>query len=530
MAFWDRFKNGVRKIAADAGMGKEYRDVFEVDGVPAFREFYNLSIFPAKYVYRGLYNAWHVVNAPTIGNENNVRTLFRLGMAKAVCAELAGLIWSEGADIHITTKGDDDTLERFVLDVLKENAFNEKMQELIEQAAALGGAALKEYIKVKRDDDGNIIDGTEKLMIDYCMADQFVPTAWDNAKVTEGVFVSRKAKDGMYWTRLEWHEWDGDTYVITNDLYGTKQKQTNGQDQDILGYWYPLSAAEQYLEPKTEINGLNTSLFAYFRTPIANNIDDNSPLGISIYGNAFDTLHALDICYDSFVREFRLGKKRIIVPAQAVRTVVDPETGATRRYFDANDEAYEALATDNPDALKIQDNSMELRIEEHVAAINALLSVLCLQVGFSASTFSFDMDSGLKTATEVISENSKTYKTIRTFQNQIKPAIERVCDNIIELGALYELEYDGKRIADLAKDYEISVMMEDAVLEDSSTRIDRAIKLVSNGFISKKTAMTDPKYGIGMTEEEADAELEAINKENQISTTAFDVFQTGTLE
>ena len=528
MAFWDRLKRGVQKLAADANMGKEYKDVFDVEGVPAFREFYNLSIFPAKYIYRGMYNAWHVVPNPTIANARGTRTLFRLGMAKAVCAELAGLIWAEGADIHITTNGDDDTLERWVLGVLDANAFYEKMQELIEQSAALGGAALKEYIKVKRDDDGQPEPGSERIMIDYCMADQFVPTAWDNAKVTEAVFVSRKAKDGMYWTRLEWHKWNGETYVITNDLYGNKKM--DGQNQDILGYWYPLSAAEPYLQPVTEINGLTTSLFAYFRPPIANNIDDNSPLGISVYGNAFDTLHALDICYDSFVREFRLGKKRIIVPAQAVRTVVDPESGVTRRYFDANDEAYEALATDDPDKLKIQDNSMELRIDEHVAAINALLSVLCLQVGFSGNTFSFDAKEGLKTATEVISENSKTYKTIRTFQNQIKPAIKHVCQNIIDLGILYDLDFEGKKIAPLAKDYEISVVMEDAVLEDSATRIDRAIKLVTNGFISKLTAMTDPKYGLGMTEEEAEAELKRITDEQTVTPAAFDVFQASTLE
>ena len=525
MALFDFFKRGAKKLTNNTG--KEYKDVFEVDGVPPFREFYNLQIFPAKYIYRGLYNAWHIIPSPTIGDSRATRTLFRMGMAKAVCAELAGLIWHEGADITITN-GRDDTLERYVKFVLADNAFNEKMQELIEQAAALGGAAVKEYVFAKRDDEGNAIDGTERVMIDYCMADQFVPVSWDNAKVSEAVFVSRKAKDGMYWTRLEWHEWDGDTYVITNDLYGVRQAENI--NQDILGYWYPLEAAEPFIEPKVEINGLSKSLFSYFRVPSANNIDDNSPLGISVYGNAFDTLHALDICYDSFVREFRLGKKRIIVPAQSVRTVIDPETGESRRYFDANDEAYEALATDDPDKLKISDNSMELRVEEHISAINALLSVLCLQVGFSASTFSFDMVNGLKTATEVISENSKTYKTIRTFQNQIIPTIKRICTNIIELGVLYDLTFEGRRIADLARDYEISVTMEDAVLEDNSTRIDRAIKLMANGLISKTTAMTDPKYGIGMTEEEAEEELSKIKDEQQITSTAFDVFQASTIE
>lgn len=69
------------------------------------------------------------------------------------------------------------------------------------------------------------------------------------------------------------------------------------------------------MNEETSLQGLTTSLFAYYRTAIANNIDENSPLGVSIYANALSTLKALDICYDSFIREFRLGKKRIIVPA-----------------------------------------------------------------------------------------------------------------------------------------------------------------------------------------------------------------------
>ena len=514
-------------MGANSELAKEYKDVFEVEGVPAFREFYNLMIFPAKFVYKGLYNAWHVVPAPTIGDSSKTRTMFRLGMAKAVCAELASLIWAEGADIHISTGGDDDTLERYVKAVLVANGFNEKMQEHIEQSAALGGGAIKEYVTAARDTSGKVIPGTEQINLDYCMADQFVPTSWNNAQVSEAVFVSREAIDGYYYTRLEWHAWNGDTYEIRNDLFKAQQRPDS---QDILGYRYPLAEVYGDLEPVTEIKGLNTSLFAYYRTPIANNIDDNSPLGISVYGNAFDTLHALDICYDSFVREFRLGKKRIIVPASAIRMVTDPTTGAIRRYFDANDEVYEALATDSTEDLKIQDNTVELRVDEHVSAINALLSILCLQVGFSAGTFTFDASEGLKTATEVISERSKTYKTISTFQSQIIPAIEKICRNIIDLGALYDMQFDGRSVADLARDYQISITMDDAVIEDAQTRIDRGIKLVTNGLLSKFTAMTDKKYGIGMTEEEAEAELERIKREAPISANAFDLFTSGTLE
>lgn len=507
---------------AEMNIGKEYNDVFELGGVPAFREFYNVSIFPAKYVYKGYYTPWHLINAPTVSNPRNQRKLFRTNIAKAICAELAGLIWDEQAEIHVSQNGaDSEVLHDFVMDALKDNAFFEKMQEHIEQSAALGGGALKAYVTGDYNENG-IIKGTERICLDYCMADQFVPTSWDNAKVDEAVFVSRKAKAGAYYTKLEWHEWDGDTYIIRNELF-------RSDNQDILGFRYPLNEIYPELLPEVTINGLGKSLFAYYRTPIANNVDDNSPLGISIYGNAMDTLHALDIAFDSFVREFRLGKKKIIVPASAVSTVVDPATGEIRRFFDPNDEAYEALPLDGEIAPK--EVVTELRVEEHVSAMNALLSVLCLQTGLSAGTFTFDLHSGIKTATEVISEDSKTYKTIRSFQNQIRPAVERTVDNILQLGALYDITYDGVSIASLVgKGYEISIVMEDAVLEDSQTKLSKGILLLSNGLLSKKKMLTDPSFGIGLTEEEADAELQQIANERKVTATAFDIFGTQTME
>lgn len=507
--------------AAETGIAREYKTVFDLPGVPAFNQFYEFGIFIWKMLYRGLYRPWHIINAPTIANQKATRELYRLHAAKAVTAELASLVWGEECEINVTMDGRESTDENpdplgaFVNHVLTENAFSEKMQELVEQALALGGSAIKVWREARHDADGNEIPDTGCVRLGYCMADQFIPLAWDNARVTDGVFISRVAKGGYYYTRLEWHKWDGTTYVVTNELYRSEMQKGGvpGSDQDILGVRWPLADIYPYLDERTEIP-VEDSLFSYFRAPVANNLDDNSPLGVSIYGNALETLHALDICYDSFVREFRLGKKRIIVPARAVRTIVDPQTGALRRYFDATDETYEALASDDPNDLKITDNSVEIRVEEHVAALNAFLSILCLQVGFSASTFSFDQHSGVKTATEVVSENSKTYKTIKTVQNQIRPAIEHMVRNIIDIAILYDMDFEGQKIAALAAGgYHVNVVFDDGVTQDRQTNINEGVMLVGAGLLSKYTFMTDKKYGQGLTPEQAEAELERIRSE-----------------
>lgn len=519
----------MERFGSQTGIARSYRNVFDLGGVPAFSQFYNVGIFIWKWLYRGFYKPWHLIPAPTLANANATRQLYRLNTPKAVCAELAGLVWGEECAVNVTINGrqsDDenpDPLGGFIHHVLSRNAFREKMQESIEQALALGGSALKVWYDTRRDSEGNEVEGSGELRIGYAMADQFVPISWNNAQVHEGVFISRTAKGGYYYTRLEWHTWDGMTYTIRNELYRSDmQKGAQADSQDILGIRVPLAEIYPFLEEETVVP-VGESLFTYWRTPIANNIDDNSPLGVSIYGNALETLHALDICYDSFVREFRLGKKRIIVPARAVRTVVDPETGAMRRYFDASDETYEALASDTPDDLKITDNSVELRVEEHVAALNAFLSILCLQLGFSAGTFSFDQHQGLKTATEVVSENSKTYKTIKTVQNQLAPAIEHLVRSIIDVAILYGMEWEGQSIESLAAPgYSVSIVFDDGVTQDRASNINEGVMLVGAGLLSKYKFLTDRKYGQGLTPEQAQEELERIKAENP-ATSSVDV-------
>ena len=524
----------MQKTVADTGLAREFKSVFELNGIPSFQQFYNFGVFIWKLLWKGFYKPWHIIPAPTIANPKGERTVYRMNMAKAVCSELSGLVWGEECTVNVSMEGRESTeenpdpLNEFIQKVLNKNAFREKMQESIEEGLALGGAAYKVWAEAKRDENGNELPDTRKIMLGYAMADQFIPISWDNSKVIEGVFVSRIARGGYYYTRLEWHRWNGLTYVITNELYRSEiQKGLNaGDTQDILGVRYPLAEIYPYLEEMTEIP-VEESLFTYWRTPIANNLDDNSPLGMSIYGNSLETLHALDICYDSFVREFRLGKKRIIVPARAVRTVVDPTSGQVIRYFDANDETYEALASDSPDDLKISDNSVTLRVEEHIAAINAFLSILCLQIGFSAGTFTFDQHTGLKTATEVVSENSKTYKTIKTVQNQIRPAIEHLVRNIIDVAVLYEMDYEGQSIESLISNgYNVSVTFDDGVTQDRQTNLNEGVMLVGAGLLSKYTFMTDPKYGQGLTPEQAQEELDRIKGEGAGRIDPLAIFNT----
>ena len=510
MGIRDFFKNRVNRMAE--GMDVYKKDVFELEGVPAFRQYYTLFIFIWQAIYKGFYKAWHEVDIHTVKDpKGKTRIMSTMNAGKMACSQMARYVWNERCSITVSMKNapEEDPLNAYLQQVLKDNRFGTAFGDFLEKAFALGGGALKEWVEIPKDKDGNDI-GEGKVRLGYCMASQFVPTAWDNSKVNAGIFINREARDGYYYTVVEWHRLDGTTYRVTNDLYRMPIKGT--EPQNILGWWYPLDKVYPLLSPDTTIKDVENAFFQYVRPFGANYADDNSPLGMSIYAPAMSTLHGLDVMFDSLQREFVLGKKRIIAPARAMKTSV-VNGGRPERYFDASDEVWEALATDNPEDLKIYDNSVDLRVNEHITGINGDLSILCAQVGFDPGTLSFDASRGLKTATEVISENSKTFGTVKAHENIIKDSLEQMVKAILELAAHYDLSFEGRKVSELISGgYEIAITFDDSIIEDKNAEINQGIALTGAGLMSKKRFLMDV---LGMTEEDAAKELAQIGEERK---------------
>jgi len=518
MGIRDFFRNRVNRMAE--GMDVFKKDVFELEGVPAFREYYTLFIFVWQAIYKGFYKAWHEVPVKTIRDpKGKTRTLATMNAGKMACSQMARYVWNERCSItaSMANAPEDDPLNGFLQYVLKDNRFGSAFGDLLEKSFALGGGALKEWVEVPKDENGNDL-GEGKVRIGYTMASQFVPTAWDNSKVTSGIFVSREARDGYYYTVVEWHHWDGTTYRITNDLY--RQPIKGSEPQNILGWWYPLDKVYPLLSPDTTMEDVHQAFFQYVRPFGANYADDNSPLGMSIYASALNTLHGLDIMFDSLQREFVLGKKRIIAPARLMKVSAGVNGSRPDRYFDADDEVWEALATDNPEDLKIYDNSVDLRVDPHITGINGDLSILCAQIGFDPGTLSFDATKGLKTATEVISENSKTFGTVKAHENLLKDALVDMVHAIFDLAVRYGLTWEGKTVESLISGgYDVSVQFDDSIIEDKNAEINRGVSLVGAGLLSKKKFMTDL---LGYTPEDADKELTQISNEQRTNSVVVD--------
>lgn len=377
----------------------------------------------------------------------------RLNVAKVLADELTALTFSEQVDITL----DDKSYQDYIAEQLNSNGFWKNMIDLLSNAFALGGCVMKVYAA----------DG--KPRIDYIHADRFMPVAWNGKAITESIIENKSTSRGNYYTLFEHHRPESVEYSLFR----------SGDSSDV-GEKVPLSELYPELPDKVDY-GSDVPMFVYFKPAVSNNAEYDVPLGMSVYANAEDTLSALDTAFDSFAREVVLGKKRIIVPAQALTQYYDAKKGQWVNSFDSDDEAYVAFNAEDAENFKITDNTAALRIEEHVAAINAQLNILCFQTGLSAGSLSFDAVQGLKTATEVVSQESKTQRTVRNNKNLLAEAIEELVHGLVAVGVYLGLLKK--------REYTVTIGWQDNVIIDDNTLIDNTIKLYSAGLIDLQTAL-----------------------------------------
>jgi A118 family predicted phage portal protein len=228
----------------------------------------------------------------------------------------------------------------------------------------------------------------------------------------------------------------------------------------------------------------------------------SSPMGISVFANSIDKFKSIDTKYDSFNNEFEMGKKRILVDRTALKSAAQVSSDGTVTnvsYFDKNDRTY--VAINGMDGQPVKEIDFSLRYEEHINSINADLNYLSAGVGLGQNYYEFNGVS-TKTATEVVSENSDTYRTKNHHQIVIKDVLYDLIKSIMFLEG-----FDSK---------EIKIEFDDSIIEDENTKKEKAQIRVEKGLLSKLTYLKEYE---GMTEEEAKLELQRIDEESSIQMT-----------
>lgn len=389
-----------------------------------------------------------------------------LHVAKTICEKVA-----KAVTIELKTKVDDKEINKIYQRFIKNIRIN------TEYALGKGGIFFKPFYS------------NGKIKVSCIQADKFIPTKFDSTgELLGAIFIDQITKGKDVYTRLEYQELEDTILTIKNKAY-----KTTVHNSSVLGNQIELSQVREWadIQEETEINNINRLLGGYFRIPIANPIDNTSPVGVAIFANAIDTLKEIDKQFSRTLWEYEGSELAIDVDETAFKKDKDGNDilpkGKKRLYrkIDFGDEK-----TWNVFSPAIRDTSL-------FNGLNELLRQCESQCGLAFGTIS-KIENIEKTATEIKSSKQDYYVTVSDIQGALQSALEDLIYSIDVLMSLYGIKH--KVDADVSFDWD------DSILVDSEKKQSQALVEKNAGLID------DIEYFVQTRDYSEEEATEYVNK------------------
>ena len=396
----------------------------EYDRIRKAKQYYQDKLDPVEY--------W-----TTKGKQK--RPLNSLNVLKSASQALASLMFNERCSIKVN----DPKLQNLLDEIFKDNNYYLDQETHLETWIALGSGAIRPYVE------------NDRIKLSWANATEVYPLEANTTQVDQ-IAISRRLQkiennNAVYYTLLEFHQWGNWTtdeqgrkyrpYIITNELY-------RSGDPNTIGEQVPLDYVDEYagLSPTTTINYLEKPLFAFYRNAGANNKNLVSPLGIGLCDNWFKTVDDINMVHDGFEWEVKTGYRRVSIPRSWVRrqqNMNGHQIPEDQQYFwDPNDAVFVPVNSKD-DTSSFKDLSINIRNEQYEGAMDFFLRELENDLRLSPGTFTVT-PSGVQTATEVVTNNSKTYQTRSSYLTMLEKTIDQLVYAIAELLQNGDLWSDGK--------------------------------------------------------------------------------------
>lgn len=413
--------------------------------------------------------------------------------AKKVSEDWADLIFNEKVTINL--KNDTDT--KSLNEILKQNNATVVINQGFEKSFALGTGALVISVQnMEQDEEANIIDVTNaKIKLEFVECRKIVPLTWENGKIIECAFVTTKYKKGQNYIYIAMHVLNEEgNYVIKNYMFKGKYNSfVEANNEEKEGFLDEFSTES------------SIPWFVIITPNICNNIDSETPFGISVYANAIDTLKSLDDAYDGLNNETNLGRRRVFIAEE----MMSYDNGEQKMVFDPNDiSVYRMPKGFNKDSM-IEHDSSDLRTDKYINAVDYQLMLLSLKCGFGKERYKFD-GASIQTATGVISENSDMFRTLKKHELIAEIALV----SIVKAIAYASTRFGNANInAD-----EVTIGFDDSIIEDKGAEQIRAQSEVGNETRSRKSYMRNIR---SMNDKQIEEELQEIQEEKMSNQEAF---------
>lgn len=377
-----------------------------------------------------------------------------LNLAKAVCSELARLATFE-SEIEVT--GDNERakyLNNQMQKVIK------KLRKHVEKAGSTSGIVFKPYIS------------GDKIRVAVVSGTNFYPTEFGgDGEVRGGIFTDFRYVGNLRFTRLEWHRFEGNQYRISNKAYKVNAAVVDDLTGMVLGKPCSLKEVNDWagIEPEITLNNVTDPLLGHLKMPMANNIEEDSPLGVSVFAAAVDDIREADEQFSRIIWEYKAKEVAVYVSDEALdrdktgKAIIPSGLERILRNlkFDNNKNFYEVFSPD-------------FRDESLFNGLNKILRNIEFKCGLAYGTLS-DVQDVEKTAEEIRNSKQRSFSTVSDIQSSIEEALTELLYAMDTLCTLYNLAPPGN--------IELKCSFGDGVLEDIDKEFARRLNLVNAGLL-----------------------------------------------
>lgn len=447
--------------------------------------------------WRGTVEGFHTyLESAAFGNPVR-RRMYGLRMAKKVCEDWATLLLNDKTYLRL----DDDGAKAWVEQVLTEGDFWRRSNHLVEktfatgtgaclirvdgiekeewQEARLGSAAsaesdtettsvLRELLGTEAgamtDIHGFSRDGHPvRIWFEFVDAAQIIPISVEGGQITEAAFVSRITLRGKDYDYLEVHLRQPEGYVIHN-RYFCREKGKYGE------------AFLPDMPPREIQTGSPYPFFAILTPNIQNTTPHNGGLGQSIYGDALDCLRGVDLAFNNFCRDLRLGGKKVFINQSLIRrdesgNLYTPDDVAQQLFMTVGD-------SDLAEEPLIEEHNPSLRTEENRDAVQAQLDYLSFRCGLGTKHYLFSsaMAKTTLTATQYTGERQDMRQNCAKHAQNVTAYLTQVIRVILWLG-----------VRMLGKPYAVSgihIAYDDSYFIDAESERSRDLREVEAGLMT----------------------------------------------
>lgn len=431
--------------------------------------------------------------------------VFSLGLPAFISAEIARQVvlevkWNITAKVPEGQKPPEDGSDPMnpraeYLKAEFKKCMDRLLREKLEVGCAAGSMVIKPYPR-----GGH-------LFFEFVMAWSMFPIAFDGSgQLTDVIFRDTYTMGKTTYTRLERHKLEHKRVKDSAEpetVVTITQRCFKSQQRDAIGSECALTEVPVWadLQPKATIRNTGGKLLVgWYKVAASNNVDLDSPLGVSVFAKAKELIRDADKQYSRLLWEFEGGELAVDVDP----TVLRPKNTTTNgsKQYDApqlNQRLFRGVDLNADETYHVF--SPPLRDGSLLNGLNQILMRVEDCCGLARGTVSIPTQEAM-TATQLKILRKRTYDTITGNQQALEEALRDVVHAMDVHATLAGLAPEGE--------YELSFEWDDSIITDTDQQLNERLALANAGVISRSELRG---WYLGETDAQAQAAIAQIDAE-----------------